>query len=647
MGDTKYMNGVIAEVKKTTVEGESDDGECEIGEHKEARIVQEEKMDKTNKVEKRFSDAEAAILIQAAYRGFEVRRWEPLKKLKKIAKITEQIPELKRHIQAFESSSDICCDDRQRVVIGETIMSFLLELDTIQGLHPSVRDIRKLVARELVTLQERLDVLADASAAKPVVDLSSNTRDDACIEQPKEGPEAKVGSGNNLPESGHEPVPMTGAMSESEAVESSNVIVAGKETCGDFEKKTAQLPVDDGGETHMPDSQLLVIKNDEHKHVMSDCCDLLMSKTAQNHEVSDPEPSVELPVPLAAQEEIKSAVEVTDPSSDVDPTLKDKSADMIGFTELPQEIFHRDPDALASESNKQIDLGKDTVMQDVSPVDIGSDVKQVGPQLEELIIERPDSAELKIMLESERGVKAAGEVIGPEKMQNEVGQGDEAAQVTEVEQPVEGGPITVDEPEPVSPDTEKETFEEAKESRGSRDAVVIDNDGTVDQHTGSVKPPAEEEVVEEPEPVSPDAEKETFEEAKVSRGSRDAVLIDNDGTVDLQTGSAKPPAEEEVVAENEELPPLSAAPASQVSVGSDIVMERGRQAMEENVKLREMVEKLVEAGREQLSAISSLSGRIQDLEKQLSRKKKGNSRRYKARKSWNAAMKENVAGLEM
>ncbi|KAK3024259.1 hypothetical protein RJ639_043635 [Escallonia herrerae] len=206
------------------------------------------------------------------------------------------------------------------------------------------------------------------------------------------------------------------------------------------------------------------------------------------------------------------------------------------------------------------------------------------------------------MLEIERGVKAADKVIGPEKRQNEVGQGDEAAQVLEVEQPLEGGPITVD-------------------------------------------PPAEEEVVEES--VSPDTEKETFEEAKESRGSGDAVLIDNDGTVDLQTGSVKPPAEEEVVAENEELPPSSATPASQVSVGSDIMMEGGRQAVEENVKLREMVEKLMEAGREQLSAISSLSGRVQDLEKQLSRKKKGNSRRYKGRKSWNAAMKENVAGLEM
>ncbi|KAK3024256.1 hypothetical protein RJ639_043632 [Escallonia herrerae] len=358
MGDTKDMNRVIAEVKNTTGEGESDDGECEIGEHKELRIEQEEKMDKVNKVEKRFSDAEAAILIQAAYRGFEVRRWEPLKKLKQIAKIIEQIPELKRRIQACESSSDICTDDRQRV-----------------GLHPSVRDIRKSVARELVTLQERLDVLANASAAKPVVDLSSNTRDDACIEQPKEGPEAKVGPGNNLPERGHEPLPMAGAMSESEAMESSNVIVAGKETCGDFEKKTAQLPVQlpvhDDGDTQI-DSQLLVVNKDEHKHVMSDCCDLLMSKkTEQNHEVTDPEPSVELPVPLAAQEEIKSAVEVTGSSLDVDPTLKDKSADMIGFTELPQEVLDRDPEALASESIEQIDLGKDTDMQDVSPLDIG------------------------------------------------------------------------------------------------------------------------------------------------------------------------------------------------------------------------------------------------------------------------------------
>ena len=38
-------------------------------------------------------------------------------------------------------------------------MSLLLKLDTIQGLHPVVWDTRKLVTKELVCLQEKLDSL--------------------------------------------------------------------------------------------------------------------------------------------------------------------------------------------------------------------------------------------------------------------------------------------------------------------------------------------------------------------------------------------------------------------------------------------------------------------------------------------------------
>ncbi|URE13941.1 hypothetical protein MUK42_02779 [Musa troglodytarum] len=38
-------------------------------------------------------------------------------------------------------------------------MNLLLQLDTIRGLHQSVRDLRKSVARELTILQEKLDLL--------------------------------------------------------------------------------------------------------------------------------------------------------------------------------------------------------------------------------------------------------------------------------------------------------------------------------------------------------------------------------------------------------------------------------------------------------------------------------------------------------
>ncbi|GLT46605.1 hypothetical protein SLA2020_203490 [Shorea laevis] len=126
------------------------------------------------KAEKRqLSDVEAAMLLQSAYHGFEVRKSEPLKKLKQMTKVREQMAEVRHQIQALESSS-VHKDDRHRLVIGEKIMGLLLKLDTIQGLHPSLRDIRKALAKELVTLQEKLDSLVSKQTEELVGELATS-----------------------------------------------------------------------------------------------------------------------------------------------------------------------------------------------------------------------------------------------------------------------------------------------------------------------------------------------------------------------------------------------------------------------------------------------------------------------------------------
>lgn len=60
----------------------------------------------------------------------------------------------------------------------------------------------------------------------------------------------------------------------------------------------------------------------------------------------------------------------------------------------------------------------------------------------------------------------------------------------------------------------------------------------------------------------------------------------------------------------------------QLAVEENDAVESNRKLMEENERLREMMEKLIISGKEQLTAISTLSGRVKDLEKRLSRKKK-------------------------
>ncbi|KAH0468572.1 hypothetical protein IEQ34_003605 [Dendrobium chrysotoxum] len=108
-------------------------------------------------VQKKYSPEDAALLIQSAFRGFNVRRWKPLDKLQKIAQIRGKLNDVKSQIQNYEGSLEL--DVKQKVIISETIMNLLLQLDTIQGLLPSLRDIRKSVARELVCLQDKLDQL--------------------------------------------------------------------------------------------------------------------------------------------------------------------------------------------------------------------------------------------------------------------------------------------------------------------------------------------------------------------------------------------------------------------------------------------------------------------------------------------------------
>lgn len=103
------------------------------GEKEESFGAEETKTDAAKKCrERELSEEEAAAIIQSAYRGFDVRRWAPLEKLKEIAKVREQIAHVKRLIQEMELSSDMKSRPRQKTIIAETIMSLLLRLDVIQ-----------------------------------------------------------------------------------------------------------------------------------------------------------------------------------------------------------------------------------------------------------------------------------------------------------------------------------------------------------------------------------------------------------------------------------------------------------------------------------------------------------------------------------
>lgn len=558
------------EAKRVNLEGLSDKDKCEIGEDLGGSNAKEDKpLSQERKLErkrKNFSDAEAAVIIQSAYRGFEVRKWEPLKKLKQIARVTEQIAEVKSLIQAHESSSDIQSDDKQRVVIGETIMSLLLNLDIIQGLHPCVRDVRKSVARELVSLQEKLDALpvkkgeasSDvASEEKPVEDLSSNDRAD---EQLTVTGHDNISSDVIEPYPGQPPL-MKGASSSTEAVETSEPNVDKSALCA-FEVKIAEVPVACDVNSKKPDPRSPM---DLEDYKVPDIFQVPVLETLENHEDTlEPESSLEHSLPLVPEEKDDSGLEV------MNSTSMDTNRELNKFVELSKEASVKDHVADMGHVEQQLV----ELLEELNGK-CGSEREDENNELLEEAKIRPQEAPTELKGEDdcptyESGV--VGDKAGAEKYEK-----------------------ILDE---CSVDSLKEE-------------VVNTNDltralGTGEQH---------EDLPFPVEDVCGGELEESHNMEKKDLNIKGGVMV---GTEFVPMGAMQ--------VEGEEGSSLLAT-ASQVSLGGNIKMECENMLMEENAKLREMVEKLVEEGRKQLTAISDLAGKVKDLEKKMSRKKKLKTRR--------------------
>ncbi|KAH9530932.1 hypothetical protein CY35_19G010000 [Sphagnum magellanicum] len=104
----------------------------------------------------------AATVIQSVYRGYAVRRTEPLKHLRIISKVRLELKELVNRVAEPEQFDKLRRDGLERLKWNEVSMAMLLRLDSIQGAHPVVRDIRKSVAKEVVQFQEIVDAALDS-----------------------------------------------------------------------------------------------------------------------------------------------------------------------------------------------------------------------------------------------------------------------------------------------------------------------------------------------------------------------------------------------------------------------------------------------------------------------------------------------------
>lgn len=106
-----------------------------------------------------LDEASAAKKIQSSFRGFSARKGAPLKKLRVIRDVKAKAEDIRRRLADSQVVESILQNEKERLKINEGIMSLLLKLDAIQGVNSFVRESRKAVIRELVNLQEMVDVI--------------------------------------------------------------------------------------------------------------------------------------------------------------------------------------------------------------------------------------------------------------------------------------------------------------------------------------------------------------------------------------------------------------------------------------------------------------------------------------------------------
>lgn len=702
------------------VQVKSSDSICQTDEDKEKSKVHESPADKTKEFAKiRLSEVEAAFIIQSAYRGYEVRRWEPLKKLQQIVNIREEVVSLSNRIKALESCSDTGENDKLRTMLGETIMNLLLKLDTIQGLHPSIRDIRKSVVRELVSLQEKLDHLS-LERSESAHKLSSGARsnegmqiiDDQCFQEGEAAEKAFLESSRSKTEHAHEIYP--------------------EDLCKGVAPPVMDI-ASDPRNLEIPET--VMNKEDLNDGVQVPITDLLKIDTTQKSEAgclpdngaTDDSLNLVCNDSEGQSSEVQLqpfSKEMSHPEVEGGAFVTDEVPNIKQLAELPKGVLESD----TKPQDKSLLLSK---AEDDKALQV-REVMEANLHVEELI-ELPqavpdddvDKSKNHMILEQEDDKFVKDEVtmdINAEVPDDEVLNMDQAEQWQEpmVKKVATSEPNEtfachnldkkmdlckkVDLKSQESPvqalEEDKSFVSELEDISKMHDQVVLEMNANVlgsytndllscsagmerEKLNTSTKPievyKADEEVLQELATMETGAETENespkengVAEHDYSSSCKDAITVaqecdppkvftkswndvstgqkllderigmeapglasgDNkffaqdcdssaalgQGFVDQMMSIPLDPLE----TEEGEVPP-SLPTTSQISLVSNA---HERKLVEENDKMREMIQKLIEAGQQQLTAISNLSGRVKDLEKKLSRKKKLKMRRH-------------------
>ncbi|KAF8104698.1 hypothetical protein N665_0170s0071 [Sinapis alba] len=559
---------------------------CEIVKPCEAKENEEKPAKKT------FTEEEAARIIQSRYRGYDVRRWEPIKKLKEIATVREQMGYVKKRVQALELSADQHTEGKEIVVLGEMVMSLLLKLDSVQGLHPSIRDFRKSLARELSDMQENFDSLKQSSVEKGTaeeqVDITSQTSD--C------------------------PV----SLEHGQLAEQNN------------------MASDSRTEKVCPEVHLTSPKNTIDGQLVAEAEEVAgLSESL----ATDAEPAAETFICEADSTTIPEIIEAAEAVLPIDPssadgnemTVTNKEGKVIvenleeAVPELPQVVETTLGDDYYALPTEKIDA-----IENQSPAD-GNEMTMTDIEDDKVMVEKLEEHVPELL----QGMEAA---IGPhfEGSENAIEVSETVANASESED----GKRADDYILPSEKNEAVQTVPPLNSSSADADEMTIDEDQVM------VEKLEEPQVVETTHGQAFEGLENATEvsatvanasETEDRKGDDDSVLPsekDADfselptGVIDdkmqllsLDTLSYEKTVVDPEIASKEEanVDHSSTGISQETELG---MSEETKKLMEENQRFKETVDTLVKAGREQLEVISKLTGRVKSLEKKLSQKKR-------------------------
>ncbi|CAA0830658.1 BAG family molecular chaperone regulator 6 [Striga hermonthica] len=542
-----------APTETDAVKGQSEKAEPGSG----MKEVEDAKVTSTRKL----SEEEAAVLIQSAYRGFDVRRWEPVKKLKQIAKVQEQINHVKNMIQEMEASPDVHGSGKQRNIISETIMSLLLRVDTIQGLHPSVREVRKSVVKELVNLQEKLDSLVNKKTEHPPQEESNlKSTEDASNKT-----EVDVNFSND------------GNKSTSDVPVAAQNQPDGEE----LNSENLQVPVMN---LDRAESEETLMKGDEKIIKAENKFSNQRSENEDNHEVLFQEDVSEIPVTEEASEKItdfvqseadKLATELDElPLGIVDDLcVKESSNQKLDVTDMKTACEEEQPEE-QKDIDKALELHNDVTDKEIHEVN-----DEVLP-----------ASEINTSLEMEDN-----------KIEDEKSEPEVIAAVAE---------------QPVAPEETMMVEATNKATDTHENLEAFKGNENVDEKEDNVDEMGAVEVTDKATDTHENLEafkgNENADEEKDAAPDEMCIVPDNGKNLEA-SGNEYANEKKDVVWD--ETPVM-------LDKVEDDSMESKRKLIEENERLRGIMEKLIQSGQQQLAAISTLTGRVKDLERKLSKKRK-------------------------